>query len=121
MINLTVWMAYQIDKGGNVTISGNTTVTLPDGRHNMTVYAADADYNNGASNTVFFSNFAVDTVPINVKVTSIQNTTYAGKDVPLSFTVGKESYGHRTALDGKQTLRYHKTPLSQDYPLDHTR
>jgi hypothetical protein len=99
-----LWMAYQIDSGRNVTISGNTTITLPDGRHNMTVYAADADYNNGASNTVFFSNFAVDTVPINVKVTTIQNTTYTGKDVPLGFTVDKSVSWTTYSLDGQANM-----------------
>lgn len=99
-----IWMAYQIDKGRNITITGNTTVSLPDGRHNMTVYAADADYNNGASNTVFFSNFAVDTVPINVTVTSIQNITYTGRDVPLNFTVGKEVLWTAYTLDGQANI-----------------
>jgi hypothetical protein len=100
----TIWMAYQIDNGRNVTISGNTTLTLPDGPHNMTVYAADANYNNGASNIVFFSNFAVDTIPINVTVTSIQNTTYNSKDVPLSFTVGKAVSWTAYSLDGQANL-----------------
>jgi predicted phage tail protein len=97
-------MAYQIDNGRNVTISGNTTLTLPEGRHNMTVYAADANYNNGASNIVFFSSFAIDTVPINVTVTSIQNITYTSKDVPLSFTVGKEVSWAAYSLDGQANL-----------------
>jgi hypothetical protein len=97
----TIWMAYQIDKGQNVTISGNTTLTLPDGQHNMTIYAADANYNNGASNIVFFSNFAVDTVPINVAVTSLQNTTYTGNDLPLSFTVDKAVSWTAYSLDGQ--------------------
>jgi hypothetical protein len=99
-----IWMSYQIDKGRNVTISGNTTITLPDGRHNMTVYAADADYNNGASNTVFFSNFAVDTIPINVTVTSIQNFTYASRDVPLTFTVEKPVEWTAYSLDGQANM-----------------
>jgi predicted secreted protein len=97
----TLWMAYQIDNGRNVTMSGNTTLTLPDGQHNMTIYAADANYNNGASNIVFFSNFEVDTVPINVAVTSIQNTTYDSKDLPLSFTVGKAVSWTAYSLDGQ--------------------
>ncbi|MGZ4851382.1 MAG: hypothetical protein ACXV2C_08395 [Candidatus Bathyarchaeia archaeon] len=100
----TVWTAYQIDNGRNVTISGNTTLTLPDGQHNMTVYAADTNYNNGASNIVFFSNFAVDAFPINVTVTSIQNTTYNNNDVPLSFTVGKAVSWTAYSLDGQANL-----------------
>ena len=117
----TVWMAYQIDNGRNVTISGNTTVILPDGQHNMTVYAADANYNNGASNIVFFSNFAVDTVPINVTVTSIQNTTYTSKDIPLSFTVGKEVSWTAYSLDGQANLTSpQNTTLTGLSPGTHT-
>lgn len=97
----TVWLAYRVDNGMNITITGNTTITLADGKHNMTVYAADSDYNNGASNTVYFQNFAVDTIPINLNVTSVQNTTYTGKSVPLSFTVGKEVSWTGYSLDGQ--------------------
>ena len=67
----------------------------------MTVYAADANYNNGASNIVFFSNFAVDTVPINITVNSIQNTTYNSNAVPLSFTVSKSVSWTAYSLDGQ--------------------
>ena len=84
-----VWVAYRIDNGLNVTIFGNITITLPDGWHSITLYAADADYNNGASETVHFSKFAVDTVPLNIKVHSIRNTTYRTRDLPLTFTVDK--------------------------------
>ena len=107
----TIWMAYQIDNGRNVTITGNTTITVPDGKHNMTVYAADSNYNNGASNTVYFSNFAVDTVRINLTVTSIQNTTYTSKDVPFSFTVGKAVSWTGYSLDGQanQTVQPNTT------------
>ena len=113
----TIWMAYQIDNGRNVTITGNTTINLSDGKHNMTVYAADSNYNNGASNTVYFSNFAVDTVPINLTVTSIQNTTYASKDVPLSFTVGKEVSWTGYSLDGQanQTAQPNTTLTGLSY------
>jgi len=97
----TVWMAYRIDNGRNVTITGNTTIALSDGKHNMTVYAADLDYNNGASSTVCFQNFAVDTIPINLTVTSVQNITYTNKTVPLNFTVGKEVSWTGYSLDGQ--------------------
>jgi hypothetical protein len=94
-----IWMAYQIDNGLNVTISGNTTITLLDGWHNITLYAADADWNNGASETVHFSKFAVDTVPLNVQVHSIQNTTYSTRDLPLTFTVDKPVSWSAYSLD----------------------
>jgi len=70
----------------------------------MTVYAADTNFNKSASNKAFFSNFAVDTVPINVTVTSLQNTTYTSKDVPLSFTVGKSVSWTVYSLYGQPNL-----------------
>jgi hypothetical protein len=99
-----IWIAYQIDSGRNVTISGNTTINLPDGWHNMTLYAADADYNNGVSETVHFSNFAVDTVPLNVTVHSIQNTTYTTQDLSLNFTVAKPASWAAYSLDGQTNM-----------------
>jgi hypothetical protein len=113
----TIWIAYQIDNGRNVTITGNATIPLSDGKHNMTVYAADSNYNNGASNTVYFSNFAVDTVPINLTVTSIQNATYTSKDVPLSFTVGKAVSWTGYSLDGQaiQTAQPNTTLTGLSY------
>jgi hypothetical protein len=49
-------MAYSLDKQESVPISGNTTLTdLPNGEHNVTVYAADAFGNTGTSDTLFFS------------------------------------------------------------------
>jgi hypothetical protein len=47
---------YSVDGRDNVTIAGNTTLTgLPNGDHNLTVYAIDEIGNVGASETVFFS------------------------------------------------------------------
>ena len=46
---------YCLDGQENMTISGNTTLTgLPNGDHNVTVYATDEAGNSGASETVFF-------------------------------------------------------------------
>ena len=100
----TVWIAYQIDNGRNVTVSGNTTITLLDGWHNITIFAADSDYNNGASETIHFSNFAVDTIPLNVTVQSIQNTTYTNQNLPLNFTVGKPVTWMAFSLDGQENV-----------------
>lgn len=48
-------VAYCLDGQENMTISGNTTLTgLPNGDHNVTVYATDEAGNTGASETVFF-------------------------------------------------------------------
>jgi hypothetical protein len=112
----TIWIAYQIDGGRNVTISGNTTITLLDGWHNITLYAADADYNNGASETVHFSKFAVDTVPLNVKVHSIQNTTYTTQDLPLTFTVDKSVSWIAYSLDGQANVTISQNTTLTELP-----
>lgn len=49
------WMGYGLDNGETVTVSGNTTIAeLPDGLHNVTVYAKDTFGNTGKSETVSF-------------------------------------------------------------------
>jgi len=52
----TAWIGYSLDGQDNVTISGNTTITdLPNGLHNVTVYARDEFDNMDASETISFS------------------------------------------------------------------
>ena len=47
---------YSLDGQANVIIVGNTTLTgLPNGYHNVTVYATDEDGNRGDSETVYFN------------------------------------------------------------------
>jgi len=49
-------VAYSLDGGDNVTISGNATLAgLSAGEHNVTVYATDLAGNVGGSETIFFS------------------------------------------------------------------
>jgi hypothetical protein len=49
-------VSYCLDGQDNVTINGNTTLTeLPNGDHNVTVYAADQFGNTGASQIIYFS------------------------------------------------------------------
>jgi hypothetical protein len=49
-------ITYSLDGQENVTIAGNTTLTdLPDGEHNVTVYAQDMAGNVGASEAVTFT------------------------------------------------------------------
>jgi hypothetical protein len=50
------WMGYSLDGQDNVTVTGNTTITeLPNGAHNVTVYARNAFGNTGASETLYFT------------------------------------------------------------------
>jgi hypothetical protein len=47
---------YSLDGQNNVTINGNTTLTwLPNGYHNVTVYATDEFGNTGVSKTTYFN------------------------------------------------------------------
>jgi len=60
LLNFTVneatdWIGYSLNNQMNVTIPGNTTIPVPEGRHNLVVYANDTAGNMGASDTVWFS------------------------------------------------------------------
>ena len=63
------WLGYSLDGQENKTITGNTTLTgLPNGNHNVTVYATDENGNTGTS-TFYFLTDAPElfpTVPVTV-------------------------------------------------------
>jgi hypothetical protein len=47
---------YSLDGEANVTLTGNTTLTnLPNGTHNLTIYAEDNNGNTEASETIYFT------------------------------------------------------------------
>jgi hypothetical protein len=49
-------ISYVLDEQENMTVNGNTTLTeLPNGDHNVTVYATDEFGNTGASEMIYFS------------------------------------------------------------------
>jgi hypothetical protein len=49
-------IAYSLDGGANVTVAGNTTLTgLPNGYHNITIYAMNEAGNTGTSETTYFN------------------------------------------------------------------
>lgn len=53
---LTSWIAYNLDDRANMTVTGNVTLSeLPDGSHNIIVYAKDVAGNIGASVMIYFS------------------------------------------------------------------
>ena len=70
---------YSLDGQSNVTINGNTTLTgLPNGDHNITVYATDQFGNAGASETINFTiavpepeSFPTILVAVTASVTSL--------------------------------------------------
>jgi len=50
------WVSYSFDGQDNVTVAGNTTLTgLPNGEHNVKVYAIDDTGNVGVSETITFT------------------------------------------------------------------
>jgi hypothetical protein len=50
------WLGYSLDGQENVTVSGNSTIAgLPNGLHNVTVYARDEFENTGVSETISFN------------------------------------------------------------------
>ena len=49
-------MEYNLDSQPNIPIIGNTKLTgVPNGAHNLTVYAQDTAGNTGVSETIYFS------------------------------------------------------------------
>lgn len=60
-LNFTVnknvdWIVYSLDGKENITITGNMILTdLPNGLHNITIYAKDTFGNTGASETIAFT------------------------------------------------------------------
>jgi parallel beta-helix repeat protein len=58
------WIGYSLDGKENVTITGNTTIAdLPNGLHNVTIYAKDTFGNMGASQTISFTVSIPDPFP----------------------------------------------------------
>jgi hypothetical protein len=83
----TSWIGYSLNGQANVTITGNTTLTIPDGSHTIVVYADDTFGNMGSSNTVYF---AVDTTaPEITSVTQIPlpNNVLLEDEVEINATV----------------------------------
>lgn len=52
----TSWIGYSLDNQENITIAGNTTLSvLSNGPHSLTVYASDMAGNTGASEKIYFT------------------------------------------------------------------
>jgi len=89
MINESAsWMGYSLDGGANVTLTQNTTLTIPtDGAHSLIVYASDAADNTGGSTVIFFM---VDSTPPNI-VSTVQyppvNNVLPGNNVDVNATI----------------------------------
>ncbi|WP_445474165.1 PGF-pre-PGF domain-containing protein [Methanococcoides methylutens] len=77
--DVDIWM-YNINGTGNHTFDQNMTLDLPDGEHNVTVFASDTIGNVGSA----MINFSIDTTAPTVTIESPQNTTYETNTVNLN-------------------------------------
>jgi hypothetical protein len=91
---------YCLDGQANVTISGNTTLTgLPDGEHNVTVYATDEAENTGASETMYFNVDTPEPFPTATAATAAgASVTIIGVGLLVYFKKRK----HQTELVGSK-------------------
>ena len=78
----TSWMSYSLDSEANVTLSGNTTLTLNEGVHSIVVYANDTAGNMGASETLFFT---VEPFPTTLVIASVITVVIVGSGLIVNF------------------------------------
>jgi parallel beta-helix repeat protein len=85
------WMAYSLDGQMNVTIAGNVTLAvLPEGSHNVVVYANDTAGNAGASEIIHFN---IEPFPITLIVAVIAIIVIVGAALLIYFTKAKKTTG----------------------------
>jgi predicted GH43/DUF377 family glycosyl hydrolase len=90
----TSWIGYSLDNHLNVTISGNTSLNVEDGCHQIVVYANDTFGLMGSSEIV---SFAVDTTFHDIAVTSITlSKTVLGQGYPANITTAVNNPGNYT-------------------------
>jgi len=71
-------VTYSLDGQENVSISRNTTLTgLPNGDHNVTVYATDQFGNAGASETIYFTVEVQEPFPTTLVIVSLTSMAVA--------------------------------------------
>ncbi|MCJ7760441.1 hypothetical protein MUP59_04785, partial [Candidatus Bathyarchaeota archaeon] len=119
------WTGYSLDGEANVTVTGNTTLSLADGAHGIIVYANDTSGNMGSSETVHFavnssfydpwksSFIALDSYPV-VDFAVYNGSLYAAADSRLyaydgiscslvdapAFVTSLEPYGGKLVVGG---------------------
>lgn len=94
----TEWMAYSLNNQVNATIQGPIElVGLPQGSHNIVIYANDSLGNMGVSNIVFFS---IDTIGPDITIITPQNQSYDSTDIQLSFITNENVTRLAYRLDG---------------------
>jgi hypothetical protein len=81
-------MAYSLDGQTNVTIAGNVTLAvLPEGSHNIVVYANDTAGNLGVSKTIYFD---IEPFPIMLVVAVIVIVVIVGALLLIYFKKAKK-------------------------------
>ncbi|WP_167880881.1 PGF-pre-PGF domain-containing protein [Methanococcoides sp. AM1] len=84
-LEVDTWM-YNINATGNHTFTPNITLPLPDGSHNITVFANDTNGNM----TSLMANFTIDTTPPSVTIESPQNKAYDTNTVNLNVSADED-------------------------------
>ena len=78
------WMAYSLDNKANITITGNTTLTISfTGSHRIVVYAKDTEGNACSSDLITFKVASTPSVSIN---SPKNDTTYTANNIPVNIT-----------------------------------
>jgi len=83
----TSWLGYSLNGQANVTITGNTTLTIPDGSHTIVVYAEDTLGNMGSSNTVHFTVDAAASEITSVTQMPLPNNVLPEDEVEVNATI----------------------------------
>jgi len=84
-------IAYCLDHLENMTIMGNTTLTdMPNGSHNITVYANDTSNNMGYSSKIYFTVFIIHDIAA-VNVTTLK--TVVGQQCCVRINATTENQG----------------------------
>jgi hypothetical protein len=79
-------VSYSLDGQENVTISGNTTLTgLPNGDHNVTIFATDEVGNTGFSDTIYFTLDVPEPFPITLVIASVITVAFVGVGLLVYF------------------------------------
>jgi hypothetical protein len=81
------WIGYSLDGQNNVTTTGNMTLAgLPNGEHNLTIYATDTAGNIGSSETMYFTVDVPEPVPtVPVAAASVASAVVVGAGLLLYF------------------------------------
>lgn len=95
--------------GFAVCITVNFT-EIPDGSHNITVYANLHDGSHGSSPVFFTTNAS----PPKISFLSIENKTYYTKDIPLNFTIDEPTQWIGYSLDGQENITISQNMTSQE-------